>query len=133
MQTYRGSCHCGTVKFEADADLSAGTLRCNCSICFKSRAWLLAIPGTALRFTAGEQTLKEYRFGPHRIQHLFCPNCGVKVCGRVPGEKPGEGFAAVSVSCLDDVTPAELAAAPIHYVDGKNDEFKKPPAVTAYL
>jgi len=39
----------------------------------------------------------------------------------------------VSVSCLDDVTPAELAAAPIHYVDGKNDEFKKPPAVTAYL
>lgn len=133
QKTHRGSCHCGAVKFEADADLATGTLRCNCSICYKSRAWLLGIPGSALRFTQGEEKLKVYKFGPHRIHHLFCPDCGVKVAGRVPGEKPGEGFAAICISCLDDVTPEELAAAPIQYVDGRNDNFKKPPPVTAYL
>lgn len=126
-KTYHGSCHCGAVKFEADADLSKGTLRCNCSICAKGRSWLIGIPSSALRVTAGEETLVNYEFNKHRIHHMFCPKCGIKVFGR------SGDFAAVNVACLDDATPEELAAAPIQYFDGANDNFKAEPKVKSYL
>jgi hypothetical protein len=40
---------------------------------------------------------------------------------------------AVNVNCLDDVEIDELVSAPIKYVDGRNDNWKSPPAETRHL
>lgn len=130
-QTYTGGCHCGAVRYEADLDLSKGTLKCNCSVCSKARAWLVAASGTDFRLLSGAEALSEYQFGAHRIRHLFCEHCGIKSFGRAAGND--NGFVAVMVSCLDNISDAELASLPVMYVDGRNDNFKAPPAETRHL
>ena len=132
QKSYHGSCHCGAVRFECEIDLAAGTSRCNCSICRKSRFWKAVVPADAFRLTQGEEALSEYRFGSHSIRHVFCGTCGVKVFGR--GELEGLGpFVAVNLACLDDATDEELAAAPVAYEDGRNDHWERPPAETRHL
>jgi len=128
-KNYQGSCHCGTVRFEADIDLSAGTVRCNCSICKKGRNWLAAVGPTDFRLLAGEPDLLEYRFGRRTIHHRFCRHCGL----RPFSHKADRSFYAVNLACLDDVEPAELVEAPVVYVDGLHDDFKHPPKETRHL
>lgn len=132
MKTYRGSCHCGAVTFEADIDLAQGTLRCNCSICFKARFWPAIVQPAAFRLLSGADDLTLYQFATKRDQHLFCRHCGIRAFGIGQSHRWGE-FYAVNVTCLDDVTPEELASAPITYLDGKNDEWEVPPVETRHL
>lgn len=131
-QTYSGGCHCGAVRYEADMDLSQGTLKCNCSVCGKGRAWLVAVNGEDFRLLNGTDALSEYQFGTRRIHHLFCKNCGIKSFARGSGPG-GKEFVAVVVSCLENVSDAELAALAITHVDGRNDNFQSPPAETRHL
>jgi len=131
MRTYQGSCHCGAVRFTAEIDLARETSRCNCSICAKSRFWKAVIPASDFRLVQGDDSLSEYRFGGDNIAHRFCHRCGVKVSGQVQIE--GQPFVAVSIACLDDATPEELAAAPVKYEDGRNNDWESAPAVTRYL
>lgn len=131
-KTYRGSCHCGAVRFEADIDLAKGTVKCNCSMCAKDRNWLAAVKGDAFRLLAGEGELAEYQFGGKTIHHRFCKRCGLRPFSH--GQpKEGNTFYAVNLACLDDVEPADLVAAPVTYIDGRNDNFKSPPKETRHL
>ena len=131
-KSYRGSCHCGAVQFEAYADLAAGTVKCNCTFCAKARNWLVAVKGDAFRILTGEDELAHYQFGSKTIHHRFCRHCGLRPFSH---GKPGGGdtFYAVNVACLDDVDVAELADAPVVYVDGLHDDFKNPPPETRHL
>jgi hypothetical protein len=132
-KTYRGSCHCGAVRFECDLDLAKGpTSRCNCSICTKSRFWKSVVKPDAFRLLEGQDALTEYQFGKHSIHHLFCRRCGVKPFGRGHFEPFGD-FVAVNLGALDDATPEELAKAPVRFEDGRHDDYESPPAETRYL
>jgi len=121
-KTYRGSCHCGAVRFECEIDLAAGTSKCNCSICTKTRFWKAIVKAEAFRLRQGADVLSRYQFGSGSIEHSFCSRCGVKVFGRGHMDDFGD-FYGVSIACLDDATTAELVQAPVRYEDGRNDNW----------
>jgi hypothetical protein len=126
-KTYQGSCHCGTVRFEADFDFAEGTVKCNCSMCRKGRNWLAAVKPESFRLLAGESELSEYLFGRRSIHHRFCRRCGLRTFSH------SDNFYAVNLACLDNADPAELIAAPVAYVDGLHDDFKHAPKETRHL
>jgi len=133
MKTYKGSCHCKAVGFEADIDLSAGTHKCNCSICVKTRHWVAIIRPSAFRLLRGKQDLSDYQFGSKGEHHLFCRHCGVRSFQRIYVERMGGEHVAVQVAALDDVDPKELIAAPIRYGDGRNNAWGNVPEETGHL
>ena len=127
-----GGCHCGSIRFTAVIDLSEPTLRCNCSICTKSRTWIAPISAEGFALDGGSEAPSEYRFGAGVITHCFCPQCGVKTHGLIKGESGLDEFVAVSLQCLD-LSPNELDAVPLTYVDGLNDRQDREPEFVGHL
>jgi hypothetical protein len=132
-KTYHGSCHCGAVRFDCDVDLAAGTSKCNCSICAKTRLWKAIVKADALRLRQGAEMLTDYQFGSNTIHHLFCRRCGIKTFGRGHLEVLGGTFYAVNLACLDDAPVEELLQAPVAYEDGRSNNWGEPPAETRHL
>jgi hypothetical protein len=137
LETYQGSCHCGAVRFEARIDLSQGTIRCNCSNCWKARSWFVTVPRAQAHFHQGADELTEYTWlapgKPKPFLHFrFCKKCGVRTFGVGGDEGQPGGFYFINVAALD-VDPEVLAAAPLRFVDGKHDRYNEAPADTRLL
>lgn len=133
LKTYHGSCHCGAVRFEADIDLEAGTGRCNCSICTKRRNWGALIKPDAFRLLQGEAALSDYSFGTKQGSHRFCATCGCAPFSTGDVPEIGGAFVSVQLGALDDATDAELAAAPVHYSNGRDNLWWETPSETRHL
>lgn len=130
-KTIQGSCHCGAVTYSTQIDLEAPTLRCNCSICRKSRAWLALVSSANFTLKSGERQINIYQFGDHNITHCSCTNCGIRIFGQF-GQLGSDGDIAVSVVTLD-LTPDELSHLPITYLNGVANDFANAPEITSYL
>jgi hypothetical protein len=131
VKTYNGSCHCGAVKFKADIDLAQGSGKCNCTYCTKVRNWSVIIRPEALHDVVGEEEMSSYMAAgrPEEYgKHLFCKHCGVSTFSRGHLKEVGGDYVSVMLGSLDDASIDELVSGPVHYSDGRNNNWMNPPA-----
>lgn len=114
-QTYKGSCHCGTVQFEVDTVLDKAA-QCNCSICIRRNAVMHRIQPENLRILAGEDNLQLYAFNTKTAKHYFCKTCGI-----YPFHRPrvAPDMVTVNVFCLEGVTRETLDDIEVGAFDGR--------------
>ncbi len=124
----QGSCHCKAVRFEVELDLAAGTSRCNCSICLKTRAWSAIVKPAAFRLAARRK--RAQRLPVRRQKSATTCSARRAACGRSAAaiiEQIGGDFVSINIGALDDASDAELANAPVQFMNGRdNDWFNVP-------
>jgi len=116
LQTYEGGCHCGRVRFRAQADL-ATVSECNCSICTKKGIIHLVVPLDRFTVLQGEDDLTTYQFGTHVAKHTFCRHCGIHAF-YVPRSDPDK--VSVNARCIDGIDATTLH--PSRFFDGQHWE-----------
>lgn len=112
---YKGSCHCGAIRFEVVLDPSE-PLQCNCSMCQKAGTLLSFVPEEKFNLISGADNLTDYRFNTEKINHVFCKTCGVRSFAKGQNGE-GEPMYAVNVRCLDGIDPNALKP---KFFDGKS-------------
>lgn len=115
VKTYKGSCHCGKVRYEAQISLGK-VIACNCSICSRKGILMTFVSEDAFKLDSGADATTDYQFNKHNIHHLFCSTCGIHTHGRGVG-KDGKPMQMINVRCLDGV---ELDALEVQRFDGKS-------------
>ncbi|NRO98748.1 type I-B CRISPR-associated protein Cas8b1/Cst1 [Paraburkholderia sp. NMBU_R16] len=104
-EAFRGSCHCGAVKFEVRTAI-APVSRCNCSLCRrKGAAMSKTFAREDLKILSGEQDLTLYQFNTRVAKHYFCRHCGIYPFHQTRRDPL---LWRVNVGCLEGVDPYAL-------------------------
>jgi hypothetical protein len=109
--TYSGSCHCGKIRFEVDADLDEVRV-CDCSVCRKRGTLSHRVEPSCFRLLTPLAELSQYQWHTRTATDYFCP-----VCGILPFRRPRTAphLWTINVRCLDGV---DLTKIPIKLVFG---------------
>lgn len=118
----RGSCHCGQVEFEVDAELPDKLTRCTCSFCSKRGTLYMYCKPEAFRVAVhGDDAV--YRWQTRKVAHHFCGRCGCTTWSDSPefqrdgswdGHTRRIGLNARLIEGFD------AAEAPVEVIDGRN-------------
>ena len=106
-EAYKGSCLCGSIRFEAD-QFQPRSGHCHCSMCRKfhgaAYSTFAEVKREHFRWTAGENLLKNY-VAENDTLRQFCGECGSSLTFASPGgvDAPIE----ISLACFDDPVPVK--------------------------
>lgn len=114
--TRRLTCHCGAVELAVTlAEPLEEAIRCDCSLCRRRGAAMLAVRLEDLTVVRGAENLTLYTFNTHVAQHWFCKTCG---CYTHHRRRSDPAFCGVNMGGLEGVSPRDYE--PITWVDGVN-------------
>ena len=128
MTIHAGSCHCGAVRFEIEAEVDHVRV-CDCSICSMRGALNFRIPRDKLRLLTPWADLSLYQWGSRTAKDYFCPRCGILPFRRPSdptsqelseGVLPFDGW-AVNVRCLKGI---DFNALPIRLIHGSRIQIE---------
>jgi hypothetical protein len=112
MTLYRGSCHCGAIQFEIEAEITELTM-CDCSLCSKKNALMCTVHESRFALKAGEAKLSLYQWNAGIARHYFCSVCGIYPFHRKRSMPDHYG---VNVRCLEGF---DHTSVPIRQAEGK--------------
>jgi len=102
MPIYRGSCHCGAVQFQIEAEIT-DIYTCDCSLCSKKNALMTTVHEDEFRLLDGYDKLSLYQWNAKIARHYFCSVCGIYPFHR---KRSAPDHYGVNVRCLDDFDPS---------------------------
>ena len=110
LKTYTGSCHCGKIRFEIDAEIDHVRV-CDCSVCSRRGALIFRVEEDCFRLLSPDiNQLSLYQWGTKTAKDYFCPTCGILPFRRpsaltkeeiAKGMKPFSGW-AINTRCLEN-------------------------------
>ncbi len=103
--TYRGSCLCGEVIFEA-GNFSKEAAACHCTMCrkFHGAAFGTLVTVSHFNWLSGVQLLGNYKADNGTVR-TFCKKCGSSLGFRSEG-----GEFEVAIACFDEDIPVKIDA-----------------------
>ncbi len=110
--TLQGSCHCGRIAFTAEAEIGE-VIACNCSYCSRRGSLLFFVPADKFTLSDPDAGIGTYQFNRHKIDHHFCPVCGITPYSE--GSGPNGPTVAINARCLEGV---DLDALTVKHYDG---------------
>ena len=73
-----GNCHCGLVQFSIPRSLDMSAVRrCDCSLCKRRGAIMLACPIKDVEIENGAENLVHYKWNTKVATHHFCSKSGI--------------------------------------------------------
>jgi hypothetical protein len=103
-----GSCLCGAVAYEVDADIGR-IVHCHCETCRKTHGSAFStvspVPRDKFRFTKGQDMLAAFESSPGKLRK-FCARCG----SHIVAERPNQPVVLLRLGCLDTKIEARPSA-----------------------
>ena len=114
---YKGSCHCGCVRFSFLSPEIKAARRCNCSLCQRRGAVLSPryIPASDFTPHDNPDDLAVYHWNEQVLNNYFCKTCGIfTYIGDGDGNSLGY---RVNLGCVEGL---DLQALDISMIDGRS-------------